>query len=117
MDAKQLRIGNTVEYNLIGENVDKWIVTDVDKDDICDTSNLRPIPLTEEWLVKFGFVKKEHRDGNSLSKNQVHISSVYGDNSFCLNAHVSDVTSTYIKYVHQLENLYFALTDEELTIK
>ena len=120
MDAKQLRIGNTVEYNLIGENVDKWIVTDVDEDDICDTSYLRPIPLTEEWLVKFGWGKS---DEHELCDNSNEIVFVYDWHFKRLEIQIDtehvgvEYKLDHIKHVHQLQNLYFALTDEELTTK
>lgn len=77
------------------------------------------IPLTEEWLLKFGFEKtgvfwfSKKVWINELNINIKHraytIGSVNGDEALfeCEN----------IDYVHQLQNLYFALTGEELTIK
>lgn len=73
---------------------------------------IKPIPLTEEWMLKFGFEK----DGDyfSLGNFHYHLPS-------CLfysgNDHVSGGNAdAIIKYVHQLQNLYFALTGEELQI-
>lgn len=79
----------------------------------------KTIPLTEEWLLKFGF----------RERYKSHISVVYEIeeapeinirfklfNETCNFRHYG----TYIrkiKYVHQLQNLYFALTGEELQIK
>ena len=60
----------------------------------------KPIPLTEEWLVK---LKMEHNE--SLTKGN-------GTYWFTLIT-----PHTPITYVHQLQNLYHALTGEELTIK
>ena len=79
---------------------------------------IQPIILTEEWLYKFGFEengvdKKEnekYRKYWSEGKFDVYkIISFYLDNN---KSHEPD-----IKYVHQLQNLYFALTGEELTLK
>ena len=76
-----------------------------------------PIPLTEEWLVKFGF---EEIDGfltlDLGSFSGARFIFWYGDvlNLFCKS---DMMLSKQIKYVHQLQNLYFALTGEELTIK
>ncbi len=93
MEAKDLRIGNWV---LFGE-----AKMEIDANDFkdCDANGLmhqlyKPIPLTEEWLVKF-----EQKDLDL----------------FILEIEVN--WNIKIKYVHQLQNLYFALTGEELTIK
>ena len=84
-------------------------------------NGFEPIPLTEEWLLKFGFKKKmgfyEIRGKRSklmLVKSTLRINLAqqciteitYGD---CYAFNLSSV--------HQLQNLYFALTGEELTIK
>ena len=72
--------------------------------------NFKPIPLTEEWLLKLGFYKYK------------------GDNSDCFlngfetacNMRMLFYKGSLIKninFVHQIQNLYFALTGEELTIK
>lgn len=69
------------------------------------------IPLTTQWLIKFGFVHIGAAGSDIWSFNGVEIwkqgerfghSYVYG----------SDVDN-----VHDLQNLYFYLTGEELTIK
>ena len=73
----------------------------------------RPIPLTEEWLIKFGFVRVGMLTMR-LDKFTCYCEEDYTDN-FCLgDIELFDVVP---KYVHQLQNLYFALTGEELTIK
>lgn len=68
-----------------------------------------PIPLTEEWLLKFGMDDGVFEDNQyfSIRKSQAEFQewSVYFDDEFI---------GEYIKYVHQLQNLYFALTGEEL---
>jgi hypothetical protein len=68
-----------------------------------------PIPLTEEWLLKFGF---EEWDKNAWQKGfdlSIHkIDSIFWYNNNGINV--------LIKYVHQLQNLCFALTGEELTL-
>lgn len=84
--------------------------------------DLERIPLTEEWLVKFGFV--ENKD-NLYGKNWLSPTYGYGKKIRilpCVNKinylwQYSDYNSITIKYVHQLQNLYFELTGEELTIK
>lgn len=78
------------------------------------------VPLTEEWLLKFKEVRKF---GGTIYlplmnlKAEIHF-EIYG------NHIVSTIKSSFaelildpIKYVHQLQNLYFALTGEELELK
>ena len=65
----------------------------------------KPIPLTEEWLLKFGF---EHKllvwEYNNFCITGCF---TYG---YCLNGYCLDNLFPRFKYVHQLQNLYFTLT-------
>jgi hypothetical protein len=78
------------------------------------------IPLTEELLLKFGFYKVKnsslrysYRDDNWLFNNfwinQDFFPCIenYGDD--CMN-----IIGLKLHYVHELQNLYFALIGEEL---
>ena len=76
-----------------------------------DRDLVLPIPLTEEWLLKFGFYNSEVFK-NSFIKNGVDI--YIQDTAFWYDL-AND--SIEIKTIHQLQNLYFALTNEELTMK
>jgi hypothetical protein len=82
-----------------------------------------PIPLTEEWLLKFGFEYKVEELGVRFYEIQIGISfiSLSIEGHFNINSGESywymDRDFKAPKYVHQLQNLYFALTGEELTIK
>jgi serine protease inhibitor len=83
--------------------------------------NFEPIHLSEEWLIWFGFTK------NKLSMYLC----LPNDNDECKPFFNKDSLSKYtqllqsndllpistFQYVHQLQNIYFALTGEELTIK
>jgi hypothetical protein len=81
--------------------------------------NVGAIPLTEEWLIKFGFVKDA--DGSYLKFKM----AIFLDKRFKYNLYLqTEETSSKwfevgikIKHVHQLQNLYFALTGEELTLQ
>ena len=111
MEAKELRIGNYVyPFDDVCLVNNKTIFRDFIKvvyRDFENTLHLHPIPLTEEWLVEFEFEKALN---GWWSDNEIWS---YNDGKFYLGA------NTYlsnVKYVHQLQNLYFALTNEELTI-
>lgn len=81
----------------------------------------KPIPLTPEWLERAGFEKKV--DGFISTKWHIGINPVTQDylfdvtwlsnfdRPFYRNGHFK------IDYVHQLQNLYFALTGTELEFK
>ena len=72
--------------------------------------NIKPIQLTEEWLLKFGFEKDNELNFVKFSF-KVHFWSNY--NSYMYGWIGGNIE---IKYVHQLQNIYFALTGQELTI-
>lgn len=67
---------------------------------------LKPIPLTEQWLLKFG-----------LSNRKIWVFEIFGDNHRGFHISSEGGEWLFIKYVHQLQNLYFALTGEELKVK
>ncbi len=91
-----------------------------------ETSYFEFIPLTEEWLVKLGF--EQHGQKNEYNpmlfcKNNYEF-AIYPPNAFCKKGYwrtsilesLSATKDLKIPHVHQLQNLYFALSGEELTI-
>jgi hypothetical protein len=103
MKANELRLGNYVYDNLGGVLKIKGISLD------STLSHIKPIPLTEEWFLKFGF----HKKYKSYEKGDFSfINGGYNKLAYKLS-----IIENTPKYVHQLQNLYFALTGEELTIE
>jgi hypothetical protein len=102
--ANELRIGNWFDFNGRPMQVRPITINDIFYGKIYE-----PLPLTEEWLIKFGFEKTPlhyfKKDGIILSVEDFYYECFLGSNS------------VIIKYVHQLQNLYFALTGEELEVK
>jgi hypothetical protein len=78
-----------------------------------DEKHIVGTPLTELWLLKFGF---KHFTESWYEKGFLSISIEHGVE---LNdEYNSTIKLPYeIQYVHQLQNLYFALTGKELEIK
>jgi len=72
-------------------------------------TEIEPVPLTEELLLKFGFEKDVTEYNICWFLNHVYIWFVDGE-------YINELDLP-IKYVHQLQNLYFALKGEELTLK
>ena len=75
--------------------------------------SLTPIQLTEEILFKCGFT----RFGKSFRLNTFEYCTL--SKNLVIHGHGGYYTGLIFKiqYVHQLQNLYFALTGEELTVK
>jgi hypothetical protein len=131
--SNELRVGNLLQIAAVGETrpiqVTAETIARVERFKELSDIILEPIPLTEEWLLKFGFVKGETSDfGISLKRvpdysiNDFRImlsDSVYHYIRKAWDGGSSQENESLaeIKYVHQLQNLYFALTGEELTIK
>ena len=113
MKASEIRIGNWVRTIItntpIKISIDELLNIINDPDD----HQLESIPITEEWLVRFGFEKVSGKDGFYLNDWRFHISSPINYDGFLL-CEGYYVISDRIQHVHQLQNLYFALTGEEL---
>ncbi len=67
-----------------------------------------PIPLTREWILNFGFQEKYSEKRIYFRIKGMLIEVKNGSKFYYNNIH--------LKHVHQLQNLYFALTNEELKI-
>jgi hypothetical protein len=119
MKAQELRIGNWVN-RLPTKGIppmqlcEKTLGTILSSDFYIKT--LEPIPLTEEWLLKFGFEWIEEAHGYFDKHHAVYLwaSGTIDFHPFCTNDEDCQIE---LKHVHSLQNLYFALTGEELTIK
>jgi hypothetical protein len=122
MKSSDLRIDNLVD---LGNRIAKvteinhlaCVVVDLEEtqDTIEDYERVKGIILTEEWLLKFGFELDIEDDGYSKGKYKVSVSDE-GCIFFIYDSYYP-IEICKFKYIHQLQNLYFALTEEELEIK
>lgn len=78
----------------------------------------KPIPLTEEWLVGFLFEYDAETNKWSLLKSLDRFDYLFELEFLDEEAYVTlnNVEWNY-KYVHQLQNLYFALTNTNLKLE
>jgi hypothetical protein len=123
INANELRIGDwVIEKGNIKQ------VYSISNHNAKDYSKIEPIPLTIDWLANFGFLKsnlKRHcyinlyyriwlNDNRLLGAKykRFYISHI-SENRFSLD--VGGRKYIDIKYVHQLQNIYFSLTGNELT--
>ncbi len=122
MKATELRIGNWIK-TVTNREVQVAAPTLFDFHDY----DFHPIPLTEEWLVKLGFRMHE---GNQYRKYYLIDEDDFqkafevslnppGTIDYCFTPRLQygNRIDLRIDFVHQLQNLYFALTGQELTIK
>ena len=129
MKLKELRIGNYIKLML---NDEKFAIVQVTLNDFDAIDNKKgvyePLPLTEDWLLKHGFSVKNFDYSIPISECKVVWLTLIPQDEECTaysvcvtqtdedqenqNAFLSD-----INYVHQLQNLYFALTGKELEHK
>ena len=138
MKASELRIGN-----LVKTSTDTVVPIQSDGISAIDKGLLivEPIPLTEEWLLKFGFELDREDFFVKTSKSGDVLLMEFLDDSWCASVPHLEFVSTFgnqedhtkvaesrlsttminnnggFDYVHQLQNIYFALTNEELTQK
>ncbi|WP_137905508.1 hypothetical protein [Chryseobacterium sp. 2VB] len=129
MDAKELRIGNILNA-VVSNGVETFtfneiVVHELTKDGMKDEKGFRfpydtivGIPLNEWWLLEFGFFHSESLD--------MYLLKIQKEKWICWNKDkgitLQDVNRTLfeykkIKYVHQLQNLYFATQQEELKLE
>jgi len=121
MKAEELRIGNMLNVSLKsgqGRTLQKAInLVDIAKVLENHPSFIyEPIPLTEEWLINFGF-KKDSDIVFHIHSNNNHIIYIYFEEMRdCFAMIYNGSQFCTIQYVHQLQNLYYALTGTELVL-
>lgn len=117
LTAQQLRIGNLIYWDIPQKAGVPHRVVGILEDtlrtipiSIGSMNEYKPIPLTEEILIRLGFKKgiAGYEKGDFDIRNYGEYWIEYGlqIQGFC----------PAIKYVHQLQNLFYALTGTELTL-
>lgn len=138
MKANELRIGNLVlihnhyvsevciiQDDLIGV---KTVGEPNAQIDFIEPKYISPIPLTEQWMLEFGFKEKNYDYKIPISECElvklmlIPHDEFPSESSVCViqsNEDDSEEETVFlsdIKYVHQLQNLYFSLCGKELVI-
>ena len=113
MKKEDLRIGN---YINIHETFVQMEIIDFN----FSSSFMNPIILTKEWLIKFGFVfsiDTWYLTGFAIWETECGDKKGNEYMGFFYELREVGMMDRQIKYIHELQNLYFALKGEELTIK
>lgn len=131
INANELRIGNLIKRDdhilrvVQIKETQMFRVEYVDKSIssnhmFLDHNSAEPIPLTDEILLKCGFIFDKDNEDYNLNgitlddRNTDKWSKYINKDEFgiwYLNSYLRD-----IKYLHQLQNLFYSITDTELEI-
>jgi hypothetical protein len=132
MEANELRIENWVNDGTVERKFEMEDFSDLDLTDV-SINDFSPILLNKEWLERAGFTYVKYDSGSDyideecyeLSHKEFFLS--YDAEDFSLGLFSSKKAAKNelailpewksIIHVHQLQNLYFALTGEEIEIK
>ena len=121
----ELRIGNTVSVDglfITVESINSEGINIFVDDDVLieyasfgdEDYHVKPIELTEEWLIKFGF--ELNVDGYWIDRNNI----VFDMGCLCIGNYFESEKDHYqlvgaeITHVHSFQNGYIFLTGEEL---
>lgn len=131
IDPKELRVGNFVRLN----NAEHWpsltgqefqvvsihqefagLINNADRETLLSQFYIfiEPIELKQAWLVKMGFVTC--LDCMLIRFEQYNIKYLHGVISAGRIDEESMFYLRHINYVHQVQNLHFLLTGEELSL-
>lgn len=121
MKSNELRIGNLLYDNKdrlckVEEiRIDEFKAPAI-KGPITSLPN-KPIPLDEEWLKSFGFdYDFSEKDHNAMKKDEFVIHNYWHSGKWN-NFYLDREMKWKVNCVHELQNIHFMLTGEELKIK
>lgn len=133
MKAKKFRVGNLVMSNELACNCKPDEILEIagiglDLDFTNGTTQnyvgIKPIPLNKEWINKFGFNDSEYKKGytgvefrtNMILDFVLTKPKFMGEwqESYCYD--LGQHRFIPLKYVHELQNLFFAITSTELSV-
>ena len=127
MKPEELRIGNwvcdehggedqviSIENNHMQREISEYATIDLKYYGTINIKDIYPIPLTPEWLERLGFGVGEGPNYKIFMRDRLMIEWSPQLGYYFEWEDDEDYRKTSIQHVHQLQNLYFALTGEEL---
>ncbi|MFA5715032.1 MAG: hypothetical protein WC998_04800 [Candidatus Paceibacterota bacterium] len=123
LTTNELRRGNLIENN---GNI--YPITAIDHNSVIifiknatfcvSDKNINPIPLTEDWLLKFGFIQNTSNSYYWLNYGTNGILIVkYNDYYKKYTLELGKGMNIVLDFVHHFQNICFDLTRHELIIK
>lgn len=124
LNPKELRIGNLIASAAMKGIYSAVVVMTADRVNGSNQKYYNPIPLTEDWLLEFGFTTDWNDGGKPVLRTEWKVKDLtvfyhtrgLDKKTACLWHDIGFETGVKIRYVHQLQNLYFALTGRELEL-
>ena len=125
MKASELRIGNLLEFSngiqpneIITINRRFFSSAAIDKEygDFEITPYYHPIPITHDWLYKLGFENLTHNHEWFDVATYVHKKISFFVHFDGERLSVDFWQGNEKRYVHELQNLFYVLTGEELEL-
>lgn len=125
MTTQELRIGNYVKLTYMVEvtaisNDGDCYYTPIDQeeylDEFTDIRHFEPIPLTPEVLEACGFEYDESNIKWKINKNSKFEFAWGEECGTQFNYSVCRRGVSHVNFLHQLQNLYYSLTGQELQI-
>lgn len=114
MNSQELRIGNWVY--LPSKKKQYQISSGHDIEEIEDSNDAEPIEITHDRLIMLGFKCTAYQFRYETDKYMIEQWVSSGQYFFRVRVSETDsIAIAELDYLHQLQNLYFALTGEELT--
>lgn len=111
---REIRLGNYLKINWSNElrKIDQLDIRDIAEGRI--NGGVSPIYITHEWLLKFGFEKCV----NGYWSSDEFLNVKIYDKSIEVYISGSDTNLAHadFSYIHQLQNIYFCLTNKELQL-
>ena len=112
LDIIDIRVSNYFEYHKAVKQIDGYDLLNIDK----IFADLQPITITKLRLIRLGFYGGEGNETGNLIKcyKELHFrfQPLKGDRLLLtLNR---DIKLPHVKYIHQLQNIYYDLTGEVL---
>jgi len=123
LEANELRVGNLVEWyepntgdplyvkvtGIVGHMIHATVNNTFQ---VCHENyqSWKPIVLNDNLLLRLGFVKDSVDNTYYKGDFEIMLPTYFMWKS-------SNIKKTIVKHLHQLQNLYFALTGEELNIQ
>lgn len=122
MKIEELKIGNLVKAK--NNKIDFFYITDILRsgylflsdgyEDGYDSSikDIEPIELTDEWLIKLGF----ETDGLKWWNGIICLGIFKDGLNYLPTEEIHYTVGKKVEYVHQLQNLHYAITADELNV-
>lgn len=122
MKPTELRIGNLINRYFEGKYSSQDICTirdiwEIHSSHNTDVFTFEPIPLNENWLIKFGFEEEVKNIDSPMPRFVVWRKEIFTYNTihgWWIDG--KQISGLKCEYVHQLQNLYFAITGDELKL-